>query len=721
LERLRLFFAVVACGYAAAMLPTVLSAAGMPLAWRLAAAIAASGLAVYWALGLHRGGFALAGEPLEALAVFLVLRVAPGNPFLPLLGLMFRSFYGGVGLAVARYFIWMGALITAHASRGAVEFDGDLARAAGTAFVAPVLQLLRATLERLEGSKRRLGSLVQNSTDIVTVVGANLLVRWQADSIQTVLGHDPSSIVGSRILDLVHPDDRPMLERYFADARGLAGETRTLALRVRRRDGRYAHFEVVAANRLEDPDVSGFVLNMRDATERLRLERELRAFAHQREHDANHDPLTGLANRRKLSSVLDESVANARRAETGFALVTLDLDRFKELNDTLGRAAGDQLLLEFSPRLLDASSGAELLARVGGAEFAVVLAPGTGVADGENLARALRTALEQPFQIQGLTVRIAASVGIATYPEHGLDAQTLTQRADIAMYAAKSVHSRQVVYDASRDQHTRERLALICELPDAIAAGQLILHYQPKFDLQTGMIAGAEALVRWMHPTRGLLPPGIWLDLAEGAGLMGTITPKLIDDAIAQSARWSTQDIDIPVAVNLAAANVIDTGLPATVQSLLRRHQLPPSSLQLEITETMASTDPANVAETLCELRALGIRLSLDDFGTGSSSLSFLRQLPVQELKIDRSFIRDICSDDSANAIIGTIIELAHNLGMTTVGEGIETTAACEALAAHGCDQGQGFLLARPMPPEELTALATQQAGRSEQTPARVA
>jgi diguanylate cyclase (GGDEF)-like protein/PAS domain S-box-containing protein len=720
LERLRLLFAVFACGYATAMVPTVLSA-GMPLPWRLAAAFAAGGLAIYWAFGFRRGAFALAGEPLEALAVFVVLHVAPGNPFLPLLGLMFRSSYGGVGLAVARYFMWMGALLAAHASRGAVEFDGDLARAAGTAFVPPLMQVLRCTLERLEGSKRRLASLVQNSTDIVTVVGADLIVRWQAYSIQTMLGHEPSSIVGSRVLDLVHPRDRAILERYFEDARGLAGDTRTLALRVRHRDGRYIHFEVVAANRLDDADVSGFVLNMRDATERLRLERDLRAFATEREHDANHDPVTGLANRRKLSAVLDDAIANGRRDQTEFALVTVDLDRFKELNDTLGHAAGDQLLLEFSPRLLAASPNANFVARVGGDEFAVVLAPGTSVADGESLGRALQTALEQPFHVQGLTVRFGASIGIATYPEHGLNAETLTQHADIAMYAAKSGNGRQAIYDPSRDQNSRERLALIGELPDAIAAGQLILHYQPKFDLQSGTIAGAEALARWMHPTRGLLPPGKWLALAEGAGLMSALTSKLLDDAISQCAQWRAQGIDIPVAVNLAAANVVDIGLPSTVRSLLEGSQLPPSSLQLEITETIASTDPTTVAETLRGLRAVGIRLSLDDFGTGSSSLSFLRRLPVQELKIDRSFIQDICTDNSANAIIRTIIELAHTLGMTTVGEGIETKAACELLTANGCDQGQGFLLARPMPAEQLTTLAIQHADKRKQPLASIA
>ena len=280
------------------------------------------------------------------------------------------------------------------------------------------------------------------------------------------------------------------------------------------------------------------------------------------------------------------------------------------------------------------------------------------------------------------------------------------QRAEIAMYAAKHLDGRQLVYDASRDQNSRERLALVGELPDAIADGQIILYYQPKFDLRTGALSGAEALVRWNHPTRGLLAPGEFLILAEDAGLMGSLTPRLLDDAIAQCARWLTRGIDVPVAVNLAAANVVDSDLSHTVQALLERWKLPASSLQLEVTETIASTNPTSVAETLRQLRALGVRLSLDDFGTGSSSLSFLRQLPVQELKIDRSFIQDVCEEDGAAAIVGTIIELAHNLGMTTVGEGIETEAVRELLARYGCDEGQGYLLARPMPAEELTTLA---------------
>ncbi len=433
---------------------------------------------------------------------------------------------------------------------------------------------------------------------------------------------------------------------------------------------------------------------------------ERKAYAEALEHQALHDPLTGLANRQMLSARLDQAIAQARTERTEVVLMLVDLDRFRDLNDTLGRSAGDQLLREIGPRLIQGSSRAELIARFGGDEFAVIVAPGTGAADAERIAEQLRDALTEPFEFDGLTAQIGAHVGIAIYPEHARDAEMLTRRAEIAMNSAKKHRVGHEIYDAAYDEHNRERLTLVSELPEAIASSELVLHYQPKYDLHDATITGVEALVRWQHPELGLLAPGRFLPLAEKTGLMRGLTHAVLNGALSQFAHWRAQNTELRVAVNLAGANLLDAALPHHVQTLLEKWGLPASSLQLEITETIVSNDPASVADALGQLRALGVTLSLDHFGIGSSSPSFLRQLPIQELKIDRSFVLEMNTDDHNAAVVHTIIDLAHDLGMWTVAEGIETQAVSDRLASFGCDQGQGFLLGRPMPADQLIALA---------------
>ena len=548
---------------------------------------------------------------------------------------------------------------------------------------------------------------------MITIVGADERIRWQAASIRGVLGQEPTALVGTHFRDLVHADDRAALDGYFTESAGRPDHARNLTLRLSHGQGGHRHFDVVAANRLHDPAVAGYVLNMRDATDRRELELELRQLAAQREHDANHDPLTGLPNRRRLLARLEDTTQAAREAKAKLALLLIDLDHFKELNDTLGHQAGDRLLQEIGPRLKAGVPGAELVARVGGDEFAVLLPIGTTVEQAEEVAAELARAIEVPFSFHGLTLLVRASVGIAMFPEHGRDVETLMQRADIAMYSAKSRGVGHEVYSASRDGHSRARLALIGELPNAIQTGQVVVHYQPKFDLETGEVCGAEALVRWDHPQFGLLGPGAFLPLAEQTGLMRPLTLRVLEDALAQCARWRDEDgLNMPVAVNLGAPNLLDLGLPVDVHELLAKYDVDPGMLQLEITETIVAADPVRVIEIMQRLGELGIALSLDDFGTGSSSLAYLRQLPVQELKIDKSFILGIDEDAEAATIVQTIVELAHNLGLRAVGEGIETEEAYRLLAASGCDYGQGFLMGRPMPAAELSRARARRPGR---------
>ena len=679
---------------------------GAPPAERAVALLAALGLGLYWIVAYNRGRFALVLEPFEALAVLLLLEAASGDPLLPLLGLVFRSTYGGFARALARYALWMGMLFLSHADLGREQMANDLSRAMGTALVPFFVPALRAAFRKSEIIQRRLSSIVENSTDVITIVGADERIRWQAGSIRGVLAQDPAALVGSHIRELVHPDDRVALDGYFAEAAGHPEHTRSLTLRLAHGDGGYRHFDVVAANRLHDPAVEGYVLNMRDATDRRALESELRSLVAQREHDALHDPLTGLPNRRRLYARLEEATALARTERAKFALLLIDLDHFKELNDTLGHHAGDRLLREIGPRLETGIPGADLVARVGGDEFAVLLGHGTTPEQAEEAAAELARVIEEPFRFQGLTLLVRASIGIAMFPEHGRDVETLMQRADIAMYSAKARGVGHETYSASRDGHSRARLALIGELPEAIESGQIVVHYQPKFDLATGEVAGAEALVRWDHPQFGLLGPGAFLPLAEQTGLMRPLTLRVLSDALGQCAAWSEAGLDLPVAVNLGAPNLLDLGLPVDIHELLARWDVDPAMLQLEITETIVAADPVRVIEIMQRLGELGISLSLDDFGTGSSSLAYLRELPVQELKIDKSFILGIDEDPEAATIVQTIVELAHNLGLRAVGEGIETEEAYRLLAGCGCDYGQGFLMGRPMPASELQALA---------------
>jgi diguanylate cyclase (GGDEF)-like protein/PAS domain S-box-containing protein len=702
--RVQLLFLVLAAGASLATVPSIPSGHA-EVGFRIAGTLAAVALPAYWIVGYRRGGFSLALEPLEAVAVFLILRAAPGNPVLPLFGLLFRSLYGGFLLAIVRYGMWIAALLLAHDARGNVELHADIARALGTGVAPPVMQALRAACERSERSERRLASLIQNSTDIVTVVAADLMIRWQADSIRKVLGHDPQQMLGTSILDLVHEQDRHVLSTYFAEAQGEPELSRTLTARLRHADGEYRHFDVVAANRLHDPSVTGFVLNMRDVSDAWELEQALLELAEKREHEAMHDPLTGLPNRRLLSAQLDRALSDAHAQGRSLTVMLIDLNRFKELNDTLGHAAGDQLLREIRPRLIDASAEAELVARIGGDEFAVILRPGCGAADAERIAERLRVALDEPFDVQGLTLRVGASVGIAVYPDQAEDADTLLQRADVAMYSAKKHGAGHEIYDVAQDGHSRQRLTLIGELPSAITSGQLVIHYQPKYDLQDGAIVGLEALVRWQHPVHGLLGPDKFVALAEHAGVMRQLTHAVLDEALRQCAHWRAEGIDVRIAVNLSAPNLLDSAFPPDVKRLLDKWGLPAAFLQLEITETVVSNDRTSMTAVLMQLRALGVTLSLDDFGVGSSSLSFLRHLPVQELKIDRSFITDLDTDDHNFAVVRTIIDLAHNLEMRVVAEGIETKAVRDRLAEYGCDEGQGFFLGRPVPATQLTNL----------------
>ena len=413
------------------------------------------------------------------------------------------------------------------------------------------------------------------------------------------------------------------------------------------------------------------------------------------------DDLTGLGNRRCLLDRLDESIAAVAAHDAELALLLVDLDGFKELNDTLGHHAGDEVLRQIGPRMSGLLRHEDTLARLGGDEFAVVLEPGDEAAASVAGLR-LRAALERPFAVEGMPVHIDASIGIALYPEHARDALGLLQRADVAMYAAKRARTGHEVYLPARDRHSRERLALIGELRGAIDDGQLVVHYQPKAELSTGQVRGVEALVRWEHPRRGLLTPADFLPIAEQIGLMRALTAFVVDRALEEIAERRREGYDLSVAVNLGPADLLDLSLPSEIERLLRRRGFPPDQLRLEVSEDVVMVDPERTLGVLAALRDIGVLTALDDFGAGHASLGHLKQLRVDELKIDRSFVIRLLDDEQDAAIVRTTVDLGRRLGLRVVAEGVESLEAWAQLAAWVCHEAQGHFLARPMPATEL-------------------
>jgi diguanylate cyclase (GGDEF)-like protein len=415
------------------------------------------------------------------------------------------------------------------------------------------------------------------------------------------------------------------------------------------------------------------------------------------------DELTGLGNRRFLF----EHGKQRLEAEDGerLALVLIDLDNFKEINDTFGHHAGDELLRETARRLAARMVDPDLLVRLGGDEFALLIALGPSD-DGGTIATRILDRLTQPLVIDGARVRVDASAGVAEYDDPSVEIADLLRRADVAMYAAKDAHSRVELYLPKLDEANRTRLETIQDLDAALVHRQFVLHYQPKIDVETGAVFGAEALVRWEHPTRGVLYPDAFLPVVEQSGLMNAVTRLVLESAVMQLASWRQAGLDLSVAVNLSASDLLDESLAGRISGLLAEHGVPADALELELTESVIMIDPTRAREVLEALRALGLRIAVDDYGTGYCALAYLRDLPIDELKIDRSFIANVTTDRRSGAIDRSTIELAHALGLKVVAEGIEDTQALAAVAAFGCDYAQGYHFSRPVPADAFTTWA---------------
>lgn len=435
-----------------------------------------------------------------------------------------------------------------------------------------------------------------------------------------------------------------------------------------------------------------------------RASRRLRQQADENDRLARYDSLTGLPNRTLFIEGIDDAVRHSRDRPDTVGVLLIDLDRFTEINNTLGTPNGDLVLCEVARRLRGSVRDDALVARLAGDGYAVLVHGAQGVPDALNAAAAIQAGFESSIVLDDVEVRVEASIGIAVMGEHADVPNVLLQRADAALAHARSHHSGIEVYSPECDHFDATRLKLLTEVSGALERGGFILQYQPQVELQSGRITGVEALVRWHHPEHGVLAPAEFIPLIEQTALIRPLTLALIDQALAQLVTWRDLGIDIQMSVNLSARNLLDTELPQRVAEILDRHRVMPDRLIVEVTESAAMADPHRAVAVLTALRATGVGVSVDDFGTGNASIEYLAKLPASEIKIDRSFITDILTDSRAEAIVRSTIDLARNLGLTVVAEGIETEAVLNHLVGLGCDTGQGYLISRPQPAEQLTS-----------------
>jgi diguanylate cyclase (GGDEF)-like protein len=492
----------------------------------------------------------------------------------------------------------------------------------------------------------------------------------------------------------------------LAEAKGgvpIWAETRLGSARVRFGQLRVGLDGSVRLSERERAVLAAFGHTVSAAIENARLYADLRRQAQRSAHAAAHDELTGLPNRGCLRQRAQEVFGAGDHASA--ALLLVDLDHFKEINDTLGHTAGDRLLREVAHRLRRAVRDCDLVARLGGDEFAVLLPDVVDPRAAESVAADLLRVLSDPVESEGLRLAVEGSIGIAMHPQDAATFEELLQRADVALYQAKTSRGSWRRYDPAHDDSSVHRLALVAELRGALARDELVLHFQPQIDLTTGEVVAAEALARWQHPRRGLLHPADFVPAAEHSGLVRAFTVAVLSKAVAECAEWRREGRDVRVAVNLSARSLLDHELPHDVAAALRRYQLPADRLVVEITETVVMSELEVVEEVLAALRALGVRLSVDDFGTGYSSLAFLRRVAVNEVKIDKSFVLGMARSRDDAAIVRATIQLAASLGLVVVAEGVESEPLRRSLAELGCDVAQGYHLGRPEPAAAMRGL----------------
>ncbi|MFF5076852.1 putative bifunctional diguanylate cyclase/phosphodiesterase [Actinoplanes sp. NPDC000266] len=546
-------------------------------------------------------------------------------------------------------------------------------------------QLARSLEERvaartaeLQGREQRFRALVEQSSDSLAILDADSTIRYQSSSVERIFGYRVEDLAGRRVVDVAGPVVAARIDEV------MHGAITTFEIPLRHADGVERRAEMTITNLLGDPHVRGLVLNTRDVSEANDLQERLR-------HDAYHDALTGLVNRTLFRERLAEAAAQGE-----VAILFLDLDGFKEINDSLGHAAGDQLLVRVAERLRAADPE---VARLGGDEFAVIVSSGSPT----DVADRVLAAFEAPFVIDGREVHAGAGIGIASSVDAS-DIEQLQRNADLAMYKSKDAGGGMwTAYHPSMHDELMRRVSLADDLRHALDRDELVLHYQPTVDMRTGAIVGFEALVRWQHPARGMVPPLDFIGVAESTGLIVPLGRWVMETACRQAVEWG----GVHMAVNVSVRQFETGGLAGTVAAVLAGTGMPPHLLTLEMTESVLLTDTDENLARITELKALGVTLAMDDFGTGYSSLAYLRRFPMDVLKIDRSFVDRLGGDPADDAMVQTIIRLAHRFGMRTVAEGIENAAQLAILRDMDCDYAQGFHLSRPLPAAEATRVLT--------------
>jgi diguanylate cyclase (GGDEF)-like protein/PAS domain S-box-containing protein len=555
----------------------------------------------------------------------------------------------------------------------------------------------------LRQSEARFASLVKNSSDVVTVIDPDATIRYASPSTSGVLGFAPESLEGTRFTELVHPKDKTRVLSFLTQA----GEATSsvIEFQVRTRDGRYRHVETLRTDLLHDPNVSGIVLNTRDISER-------KAFEEQLAHQAFHDPITNLANRALFHDRVRHAIEWQERDRRPVAVLFMDLDDFKAINDSLGHATGDRLLAEVGERLRQTLRAADTAARLGGDEFAILLEDsGEGIQAADVAERILR-ALEDPFDLDGAEVFVRTSVGIAVSEGEGdgrTGAEDLLRNADVAMYMAKEAgKGRYQLFEPEMHDTALRRLELKADLQRALEHDEFVLHYQPVIELESGRVSGVEALIRWNHPRRGLVPPLEFIPLAEETGLIVPIGRWVLGQAARYAVRLQRRyptEPPLHMAVNLSARQVGRPEIVDEVSAILEETGIDPATLTLEITESVMMQDIELAISRLHELKELGVQLAIDDFGTGYSSLNYVRRFPVDILKVDKSFIDGVSEAGEPSALTAAVIELAAILNLKPVAEGIERADQLERLLELHCAYGQGYYFSRPLAEEVLQQL----------------
>jgi diguanylate cyclase (GGDEF)-like protein/PAS domain S-box-containing protein len=592
---------------------------------------------------------------------------------------------------------------------GAIQNPDSVARAlVGGALLLTVVVTVRQALTFRENlrlveqqkereAEARLASLVRNASDVILVVGPDLQVRYSTPSVRRVLSRTPESVLGSSLLALFEPAQKSEAAALVYQALRSLPIRHEAELKALRGDGSTISVHVSAQSLADDPHVGGVVLTLRDIHDRKLLEARLA-------HQALHDPLTNLANRSLVTDRLQHALARRSRGRRHVAVLAVDIDDFKGVNDTLGHASGDRALTEAARRLVACVRPADTVGRLGGDDFVVVLEDVKDLAEAISVAGRVNAAFGTPFDLLDKEIGLSASVGIALSGEGPEQADEILRNADVALYMAKSRgKGRHSVFERVMHTSLLERFELGLDLRKALDRQELLLHFQPIVDLRAGQIVGAEALVRWNHPERGLLPPGDFIELAEKIGVIRSLGSWVLERSCREARAWGRDGSDPYVSVNVSATQLLEDSFSGEVRDALQAAGLPARRLVLEVTETTLLLDRGAVAPRLARLRELGVRIAIDDFGTGYSSLSQLRDLPFDILKIDRSFVEAMGREHSA--FVGLIVQLCRQMNLDTVAEGVETWDQVRALLGHGCHKGQGYLFSRAMPVADISRL----------------